>query len=488
MNLIFSFFSGLLTGLSFNSPGLSFFAWVSLVPFIQALNKASNKSSLLYGLFFGLAYYGAAIFWIGNVSKLGLVFILTYLSFYYVLFALLARCLLTKPLGMVLFSCLWVIIEFLKENIWCGFGWANLGYSQYRNLWLIQITDLFGVKFITFLIAAVNFLIWDVLNRSFLKRKITRTVYINVIVIIGIFITCFYYAFYRADDLRSSGTIEVAVIQPNIPQALKWEESATAFIVDKLDGLSRKAKDISLAIFPEASWPITVDHSNLGQLSKFIKGIGKDALIGAVTKKNGNFYNSALLFDRQGNLVDTYDKVRLVPFGEYVPMRNFLNFIDVINSIGDMSRGEKITVFPYRDNKFSVLICFEDVFPAYTRYAAGNNDFLVNITNDAWFKGEPEASQHLGMMVLRAVENRISIIRSANTGISGWVSFKGEVEKLEENGKNIFKAGSQDFTVSLNKRRSFYNKYGEIFTFFCIFVLIGVLSAERAILKKKNIA
>jgi len=214
-------------------------------------------------------------------------------------------------------------------------------------------------------------------------------------------------------------------------------------------------------------------------LEQFIRGINRDTIIGTATEREGEFYNEALLFDREAKLINAYQKIKLVPYGEYVPLRKFLTFISVLNSVGDMSRGRDFVRFFHKGKNFSVLICFEDIFPKHVQHFSRDNDFLINITNDAWFKGEPEASQHFGIMTLRAVENRISIIRSANTGISGWVSFKGEIEKFRKDEKEVFFAGTKNFEISLNEERSFYNKYGEFFPFVCAIFLLGVFIRKR---------
>jgi apolipoprotein N-acyltransferase len=160
-----------------------------------------------------------------------------------------------------------------------------------------------------------------------------------------------------------------------------------------------------------------------------------------------------------------------VPFGEYVPLRNILSFISVLNSLGDISRGSEYKVFSYKEKNFCVLICFEDIFPLFVSRFAKSSDFLINITDDSWFGGEPQASQHLGIMVFRAIENRISIARSANSGISGWVSFRGQINTLRNKGRQTFFADNLNFKLPLNNRRSLYNKWQEVFPFFCFLIL-----------------
>lgn len=482
VSLILSLISGLLTGLSFNLPILSFLVWFSLVPFIYAISKESLKIGILSGIIFVFSFYGLTLFWIAHVSVLGLILLLLYLASYGILFSFLGGRLLKKPLGIITLPCLWVVLEFLKESIWCGFGWANLGYSQYNNFYFIQIADLGGVKLISFLIVVVNVLIFQIvlfLKQNKKEAKARRDVVKKGTFVFLVFLICFSYSFYRLGNLKETGSVEVSIVQPNIPQKLKWEPFSRFKILDVLNELAEQTGEDSLVIFPEAAWPFVVDKDNFYELEQFIWGINRNTIIGAVTEREGEFYNEALLFDREAKLINAYQKIKLVPYGEYVPLRKFLTFINVLNSIGDMSRGQDLVRFFHKGKNFSVLICFEDIFPKHVQRFSRDNDFLINITNDAWFKGEPEASQHLSIMVLRAVENRISIIRSANTGISGWVSFKGEIEKLKKAEEEVLFAGTKSFVVSLNEERSFYNKYGELFPLFCAVFLLGIFVRKR---------
>ena len=500
INAVLSAFSGLFTGITFNLPSLFFLVWFSFTPFIYAISRSNFKGNLLNGISFGILYYGVSIFWVMRVTILGFVLLLLYLSLYCIGFSLLARYFLHKPLRIITLPCLWVIIEFLKENIWCGFGWANLGYSQYLNIYFIKVADLFGVKFISFLIMMFNVLIYEIflwLKKDDKRKK--NIIFIKVNFTFLVLFACFLYSIYRLGDftlhkfsspkaqtdkdqlepLRYEDSLKISIVQPNIPQELKWKESSISGILDKLKILGKETEEDSLVIFPEASWPFIVDKDNFSNLQQFIKGIKRDTLIGSVTEENGQFYNSALQLNQKAKLLFSYHKIKLVPFGEYVPLRKLLSFVSVINSIGDISRGNEFVEFLYKNKKFSVLICFEDIFPLHVRRFAKKNDFLVNITNDAWFGGEPESGQHLSIMVLRAIENRISIVRSSNTGISGWVSFLGKVEKLKSGSKEVLFPGTQSFLISLNKKRSFYNKYGEVFPFFCVFLLLGFKIIER---------
>ena len=476
--ILLALISGLLTALSFIFPKFSFVIWFALVPLFHLISKSKTKQLIFCGFLFGLAFYGASIFWVGNVTKLGLIFLLTYLSLYTLSFALLGRYFLKKPLSIITLPCLWVILEFLKESVWCGFSWANLGYSQYNNFYLIQIADLWGTKFISFLIVMFNFLIWEMVcySREGGKRiSKAKNMAAKVSLVFIIFLSTFLYSFYRLDQLDSADSLEIAVIQPNIAQDLKWDPSASSYIIDKLNILGKETPKNSLVIFPEAAWPFTVDEDSFEELGILMSDIQRDAIIGVVSREGDIFYNSALLFNKKGEVQEFYHKIMLVPFGEYVPLRKYLGFISVINSIGDISRGDILHKFSYKNRKFAMLICFEDIFPLHVLSMARESDFLINITNDAWFGGEPEASQHLSIMTLRAVENRISIVRSANTGISGWVSYRGKIKKLTKDKKELFFADSRTFNISLTRKRSFYNKYPEVFVGFCLIFLVAVV-------------
>ncbi len=472
INLLLAVISGLLTGLSFDFEFLSFLAWISLIPLLFILNKSQLKKGIFYSFIFGFVYSLTAMFWVGNVTKLGLIVLLGYLSLYAVLFFAISRYFLKKPLAIFTIPCVWIALELLRENIWCGFGWTNLGYSQYRNLYLIQSADLFGVKFISFVIVMVNVLFFEAISKKrFLFSKI-----LTVLIILSSILA---YGFFRLNNLKSQNSVNLSVVQPNIPQELKWEEAAQTDIIEKLKKLSLRTPNDSLVIFPEASWPLVVTNENYNLLRDFVKETKRNMLIGAVTSEKENFYNTAIFFDKDAKFLGIYRKIKLVPFGEYIPLRNLFSFIDVINSIGDTSRGKEYKIFSYKGKEFSVLICFEDIFPLFVSDFAKKDDFLINITNDAWYGGNPECNQHLSMVVFRAVENRISIARSANTGISGWVSYKGDIHKLNYEGKDILVDGTLNFTLPLNTGRSLYNKWGELFVYLSMAFLAVIILIPR---------
>lgn len=475
INLVLVAVSGILTGLALNFPNLSFLAWFSIVPVIHVLSRTKLKGAVLAGIIFGFSFNLAVISWVGEVTRLGLPVLVLYLSLYSVLFFILGRYFLKKPLRLISLPAVWVLVEFLRENIWVGFSWTDLGYSQYLNTGFIQIADLLGVKFFSFLIVMVNVLIWEVFFSR--KKHFFREVLFVSLLLSG----CFGYSFWKINSQPQNKYLKVSLLQPDLPRKLKDDPSKLPEILDRLKALSLETEKESLVIFPEAAWPFTLDKDNSGYLDDFIKMIDRDVLIGTVARKDGLFFNRALLLNRQAEVLGSYDKLKLVPFGEYIPFREYLGFISVINSIGDITPGFELTKFSYKDSIFSVLICFEDVSSLYVVEMARDRDFLISITDDSWFGTSPEASQHLAIMTFRAIENNISIVRSANTGISGWVSNLGKIEKIEEAGRDILFPAAKTFEVSLTRKRSFYNKYPEFLVVFCVAFLLGLLLRKRPI-------
>lgn len=474
--IILIIISGVLTGISFNSVLFSWLVWISFIPALYVISKSSLKQTILTGFLFGIIYYALAIFWVSEVTLFGLILLLIYLALYPLGFFLGVRFLLRKPAKLISIPALWVVLEFVKENIWCGFSWANLGYSQFNNLYLIQPADLLGVKFISFFILAWNVFLWGVIfRRKFLLRK---TVFVLLLISFSIG-----YSFFRLERLTPQGYIDISLVQPNISQELKWQARSVSFIKLRLRDLSKETDKDSLVIFPEAAWPEVISSQNRNVLCQFVQMLERDVLMGAIKEEENKFYNSVVLLDSQGEEKNSYSKIKLVPFGEYIPLRKYLKFIDVINLVGDMSRGKELTEFSYKDKKFSVLICFEDIFPSFVRNFSKGKDFLVNITNDGWFGGRPQSIQHFSIMVFRAIENRIPIARCANTGISGWVTAAGEFEKLESAVGDVFFSDMRKFTLGVDNRRSVYNRYGEIFSYICVIILLVIFLINK---RRKN--
>jgi len=456
--------SGVLTGLAFDFPALSFLIWFSLVPFFSVIYNVGFKSGIMRSLIFGIVFYFVTIFWICHVTKMGLLFLVLIMAIFPVLFFIIARRFWDKPLAFLSVPAIWVLVELLKENFWCGISWADLGFSQYLNRWLIQPVDIFGVKFISFLIVLANIFLLDILLKKFSERQ--------VFIVTFLFGFCFGYSFYRLHHLPADSYVNVSLIQPDTAEEEKATQDSASQVARHLSVLAKNIPGQSLVIFPEAAWPFLIEE-NSTNLRDFVREIKHPVLLGMVQADEG-FFNRVTMFSANGERIGIYNKIKLVPFGEYVPLSKIFSSIPALNGISDLQAGKKIKIFSYDNKNFGTLICFEDTFSDLCRQFAYASDFLVNVTNDAWFKGEPQAGQHLGIMAMRAIENRISFVRCANSGISGTVSYRGEITKLKQGNKETFFAGACNFDVPLNSQRSIFNRIGDIFSLLCA-IWVGII-------------
>jgi apolipoprotein N-acyltransferase len=286
---------------------------------------------------------------------------------------------------------------------------------------------------------------------------------------------------------------KISVIQGNIPQELKWNPQANDYILDKYFRITLEAAKVKpdLIIWPEAALPVVLEEEPTYYeiVKDFVREIKIPLLLGAVTTRDSFYYNSALLVSDEGELLTRYDKLHLVPFGEYIPLKKILGFLGTVAPIGDFTAGKEYAIFKIPNpksqipNEFSVLICFEDLFPEISReFVKKGADFLVNITNDAWFKKTSSPYQHLQASVFRAVENRVPVVRAANTGISGFIAPTGKIISLvsDASGNNIFVSGyKNDEIFVLKPDFSFYSRYGDIFVFACLLFILYSITIFR---------
>ncbi len=206
------------------------------------------------------------------------------------------------------------------------------------------------------------------------------------------------------------------------------------------------------------------------------KEMEKPLLIGAATigEDKDVYYNSACLISKDGSLGGVYNKIHLVPFGEYLPLPFIFGFIDNMYEIAGWTKGKEYTLFDIKGNKFGVLICFEDIFSDLVRgFINQGADFMLNITNDAWFGRSPEAYQHLQASVFRAVENRVNIVRAANTGVSCFIDPYGRViDRVSSKNEDIFIQGYKTQTIFIKEMDTFYTRFGDLFVLLCFFLTI----------------
>ena len=471
------------------------------MPLFFALEGKSKAKAFLLAYLVGIIFWWGVIYWLVHVTFLGTFLLVLYLALYFGIFGLLYSSIVHRPSSIVPFilASVWVILEYLRAHLLTGFPWALLGYSQYLNLPVIQISDITGAWGVSFLIVMVNVVIYKVIGyRSWVigkRQKIHLSVRPFILPLFFIFFCLAYgvYKLYLTPNTYDLRPIRIAVIQGNIPQELKWMPDAKERILDKHIGLTEKAASDNpdLIVWPEAALPAVLEEEPaLFERVSYAAAKAKTSLlIGAVTLREDFYYNSALLLSSQGETLVKYNKLHLVPFGEYIPLKKIFPFLETVAPIGDIRPGQDYTIFKIPSSnttksqipiRFSVLICFEDLFPELARNFVKNGaQFLVNITNDAWYKKTSAPYQHLQASVFRAVENRVSLARAANTGVSGFIAPSGEIISLvcDRFGRNIFIEGYKQQEIAIiDRHQTFYSRYGDVFIIICfLFLLYGII-------------
>ncbi|MDA8214518.1 MAG: apolipoprotein N-acyltransferase [Nitrospiraceae bacterium] len=510
-------FSGLLLSLSFPKIDIFPLAWVALIPLLVFLYGKDRKSAFKAGFFFGIVYFFGTTYWIyHSINKYGsiplvpslliVLLLCLYLSLYPALFSLLYSSYIKKTDLPVMFVApvFWTVLEFARSYALTGFPWSSLAYSQYKFLAFIQVADVTGAYGISFLLVAINGAFADALLLK--RRRAERPLYSLIPTISGfvllpvILLATFSYGLYKLHQKRDGANIRAAIVQGNIEQDKKWAPSYQSAVISAYQELSIAAanEQPNIIVWPETSVPFFFgkDKELTDNLLYFQKQLNSYMLFGSVlakeqktddrkqntdTKKRQRteigYTNSALLLDKNGNVSYIYDKIHLVPFGEYVPLRSLLFFIDkLVVGVGDYVPGDSYikAVTPF--GSFGTLICYEIIFPGLVRkfYVRGG-DFIITITNDAWFGKTHGPYQHFSMAVFRAIENRKPVIRAANTGISGFIDSSGRILSTTP----LFKRTFLVKDIKTDRTLTPYTKYGDIFSYLCIVCSVLLLIKRK---------
>lgn len=487
--------SGVLLTALFPPCGLSWLAWAALLPLLISLDRVHPKEALKLGLLAGMAHFMSLMYWIifvldhyGNLGvllSLGPYLLLCfYLSIFIALFCWGAvRIFRSVPFPWFFVAGLWVSFEYIRAHFLSGFPWCLLGYSQYAHLQIIQVADIAGVYGVSFLIVLSNGLLHSLLFKP--AGKSSKWYRLEISFGLALVLGAVSYGFYQTDSQATSSAqtgITCAVIQPNIDQSAKWDpahQAQTMNIYRRLT-VSVSSAHPRLILWPETAVPFFFqDPSDLSDnIRSLIHAIHADLLFGSPAYrrkgKDYTYYNRAYLLTTDGR-TSSYDKVHLVPFGEYVPLKSILFFVDrLVAGAGDFEPGRDIA--PLRDRGLSIgpLICFEATFPELARTQVKKGaQILVNLTNDAWFGTTSAPYQHLAMAVLRAVENRRPLIRAANTGISAFIGPSGKIEAssplfVEHTLIKVAHPATSPIT--------FYARFGDIFALLLCAISVLVLA------------
>ena len=543
-NVLLAGLSGLMLTASFAPINLDWVAWISLIPLLISLENKSLSDAFKIGLLAGLFHYLTLIYWIvtvlsryGNISPIlslaALLLLSLYLSLYMAFFALVVVSFKKNMLYSLWGASTWVALEYARSYIITGLPWCLLGYSQYSRLPLIQISDIAGVYSISFIIVLVNFAIYNVAS-LIIKKKISAytigykpevTSYdhnklnrklktdppaspereqwragnghtfqrvgietIFTLFLVGCILVYGYSRLKEKRDTNAKGReLRAVVVQGNIDQSLKWDSDFQEETVSIYKKLSLESADFKpqLIIWPETALPYFFQDTS--HLSKVVFEAAKitnaNILFGSpayVKDKDNIFYYNRAYIISKNRVLDYYDKVHLVPFGEYVPLKRYIPFVHrLVPAAGDFSTGKKVKPIHSPDLTMGALICFETIFPDISRkLAVQGAEFLVNLTNDAWFGHTSAPYQHLSMAVFRCVENGLPMARSANTGISAFILATGKIVDTSK----LFVREILQKKIQLTHKKTFYSQLGDIFA---ILLTVATIIKFLWILKRR---
>lgn len=480
--------SGILLILIFPQWNIKEFAWISLVPLLWAVQGKKAYKGFLLGSLSGFVFNLGLVYWVtvsmttyGKLPMVLSVLVLILFALYLSMFVSLpvcCSCYVEEKQGIEIAHTLpffWIASEQVRSWFLTGFPWESLGYSQFTVLPVIQIADITGVYGVSFLLVMVNCTVFSLLVSLIYKRAIS---YKKMVVAFMLLIISLGYGWVRLSLVKQDQgvAIKVALIQGNIPQDVKWDPAFLDKTMEIYSRLTMKTapQKPELIIWPEAATPFYFQSEKpyQEQVATLMSKTGAYLLLGSPawerTADSMQYFNSAFLVSPDGRIQGRYDKIHLVPYGEYVPLKQFFPFIEkMVEGIGDFSSGKETAVLHFPGGAFGTLICYEIIFPDLVRKFAKNGaTFLVNITNDAWFGRTAAPYQHLSMAVLRAVENRRPVARAANTGISAFIDADGSIMQSTD----LFTPAAITGIILKRTVKTFYTWYGDVFAYLCIVI------------------
>jgi apolipoprotein N-acyltransferase len=490
--------SGVAGALSFPTTDWHLLAWLWLVPALCGALWRSPRGALGDGWLAGTVFFVVLLRWLDftfenyssipwPVTWLPITALAAYCGLYLgvvvSVIALLRPC-LGAGWALATAPVLWVAGEWIRGWLMGGFPWGLLGYSQHSALPVIQIAELGGVYAVSFLLVAVNAAIAGLCVLG-PRRAMPGALAAVALLVLSLGFGWRTLAREFGPGARASRSIQISVIQPVIEQEQKWDPAHQAEILGVYERLTRQAaQSRPVAVFwPETAAPIFLrgDPVLLSRLVSLVRETGVPILVGSVDRlpgPNGKFLNSAFLLGDQG-ITGKYDKIQLVPFGEYIPLAGVIGFIrQWAEFISDFAPGSTQTVFRLDGAPFGTVICYEVIFADLFRgFAGGGASFMANITNDAWFGRTSGPWQHLGTLPLRAVENRIAIARAANTGVSALIASDGRVGPTLP----LFQRGFLTLSVPLRSRTTLYTRFGNWLVYLCVALsaAAGVVALAR---------
>jgi apolipoprotein N-acyltransferase len=492
--------SALLTILSFPDFDLWFLAWASLVPLLIVVARAASfRKAFVAGWLWGTIFFYGTCWWLAYPMihtaqfRAWIAYPLLLLPIVFVALFPALSCasvfLIIKRFGgsaILLMPLVWISFEWLRYSI-TGQLWNAVGYSQAFHPVVIQSAHWGGVYAISFWVVAANGAFVFALARPTLKRIV-----LSAFILFGLVALIAFAELRAIAEPHGSNTDEIVVaVQPNVPIDLSGDPAQ----MDQLLGRhlawggvgfqKRVATEASpliprLVIWPES--PMNFSYSRDPHLQKviadFVRANHTSLLLNSLEPaKNGGDQNSAILVNEKGEMSARYDKIRLMPFGEYVPLPHWLPGASSVRGIvGEFTPGSSYTLMPLGALRAGVFICIEAAHPGIARgFTNEGADVLINISNDGYLGPTPVMRQHLANAVFRAVENDRNLVRVTNSGITAYISATGKVFDQTTG----FHEDVRTWTISTSEGNStFYSRHGDIFVYACALISLGFVSAS----------
>ncbi len=466
---------------------LGFLVFFGLIPLFSFFDDHPSIGNLIKaGMVFGISYTFIALHWVALVTVPGLfgLFILFSLYFFLLFLVLSFGWNHLHHFRFFFVIITWVAFEYIQTFGEFRFPWFNLGYSLAEYLPLIQLADLGGIYLLSGCIALVNSVVYGWREKPLIAGVVT------VCILAG----WMGYGAWRLHTLPvKTTTAQVGIVQGSIPQEKKWDDEYRDWQLDIYSKLSRElAEDgAKLVILPESAIPGYVFRRPY--LRHYVTSLSKDLNVDIFTgfphytrRLNSSdnpylFYNSCTRIDTNGHFYPLYYKNILVPFGERMPLLSIFPFLwNFQLGQANFEYGDTLAFYQFGEYRYSPEICFEVAFPAHTRHMTQQGiDFIVNITNDAWFKRSAGTYQHAMMARIRAVETRRQLYRAANSGISMVISPKGEILRRTK----LFDRTTLMHPVQQCPVNSPFTKFGYWFAFACA-VASGILLGVAVVMCK----
>ena len=477
-------------GLAFPRTDWEGIVWVGLMPLIVDSLRQSVRHAFAWGWAFGTVFYLVLLRWLNFTFRTysdipwpltwgPILALAAYCALYAGGFAAAVAWFGRRSIVWALCASpfLWVAGEWLRGHLFGGFPWGLIGYSQYARLPVIQIAELGGVYAVSFVIVAVNAAIAGCFVLAW------RPALGGVAIAGSLLGATLVFGLWRLAAPVPPGEVTVAVMQPSIEQPLKFDPAfGPTTLAIYLTLTSRAgAEHPDLIVWPETATPTPLrrDPGLLRTLGALSGSLHVPLLVGSIdidASTPPKVRNSAFLLTERG-IVGRYDKIQLVPFGEYVPLSGLIGFVrSWAEFIAELEPGSNATVFSGPPAPFGVVICYEGIFPELVReFVKGGARLIVNMTNDAWFGRTSGPWQHLAMYPFRAVEHRVAVVRAANTGISAFIAPTGKIVRRVP----LYERTTATERVPLRTRDTLYSRFGDWLAYLSLAVS-GALLALRA--------